>query len=201
MKLSHQHETSGLTGSLRSTATGEVIHFALPRGVHRVHVQAVLGDRHVDGYLTFSKIATDDPHDDLDMQAVLQVPAGPTGQDLDYVPAKPPLTPGAKYDVDGSPMGGEVVDAGDTTSGDIQDEPLEPVRETVFTEAERAEEAAEEEARKAASDAHAADGEPVTPKPSAFLATPERHVEPWETVQKELDGRREGKAKVKGKKV
>jgi hypothetical protein len=213
MKLSHQHSELGIAGYLKNPVTGEMLHFNLLKGQRRVYVQAVIGDKHLEGHLTFEPIMTDDPADDIDMQLRLEIPSGPIGEDLDVKPLRPAAD---RYDVDGMPMIDGPVRAQED-EGDIKEEGPDRILEPLRDERERQREAADDASRQATATALSSDvdgapmlGEktppaqapsvqpPVVTDPTAvpegpklgYQQDPKRHEDEWETNQRKLDERR-----------
>jgi hypothetical protein len=211
MKLSHQHDAQGLAGYLRNPVTGELMHFELLKGKTSMYLQAVLGDKHLEGRLMIERIPTDDPSDDIDLQIRIDIPTGPVGENLDV---KPPRPDAPRYDVDGMPMIDGPVPAEKSDKGDIQERGPDLILEPVRTPGEREREAAEDAARREAADALSADvdgapmegektppakapeGKPIPPSdPTAvppdpkrgYQDDPKRHVDEWEIKQGELD--------------
>lgn len=104
MKLSVQHATAGLTGIIRSTQTGETIHFRFsPRGPGQIPFEVTLGDKRLEVFLRTEKVDTDGS-DDLDMELSLRAPEVATAALLDYVPRIAPPRSGGKIDTDGAAM-------------------------------------------------------------------------------------------------
>lgn len=104
MKLSVQHATSGLTGILRSTQTGEVIHFQFSsRGNRQIPFEVTLGDKRLEVFLR-TEIVDTDGADDLDMELFLRAPDVATTASLDYTPKVAPPRAGGKIDTDGAAM-------------------------------------------------------------------------------------------------
>lgn len=132
MKLSVQHDTSGLAGNIRSTQTGEVLHFQFPkRGNNQIPFEIVLGDKRLEVFLRIEKVDTDGS-DDLDMEVTLRAPDVATPASLDYVPKVAPPKVGGKIDTDGAAM--DPPEAGEPV---IAEAPPVEKREEVLTEPEK----------------------------------------------------------------
>lgn len=83
MRTSDFHETHGLSGYLRSTQTGELIHFRFERGTTKLHMSGIIGEHAVEGFLEVIPrvdLVKDDP---LDRELVLNLPG-----DVAVVPRK-----------------------------------------------------------------------------------------------------------------
>ena len=132
MKVSVQHETSGLAGHIRSTQTGEVVHFQFAkRGNNQIPFEIVMGDKRLEVFLRIEKVETDGS-DDLDMEITLRAPDVATPASLDYVRKIAPPKAGGKIDTDGAAM--DPPEAGEPV---IAEAPPVEKREEVLTPAEK----------------------------------------------------------------
>lgn len=132
MKLSVQHDTAGLAGHIRSTQTGEVLHFQFPkRGNNQIPFEIVMGDKRLEVFLRIEKVETD-KGDDLDMELTLRAPDVAVAASLDYVVKIAPPKAGGKIDTDGAAM--DPPEAGEPV---IAEAPPVEKREEVLTPAEK----------------------------------------------------------------
>ena len=133
MKLSAQHSSGGLSGSVRNIQTGELIHFQFLRGVKQLPLEVVLGDKRLEVMLRIAPVETD-AGDDLDMELTFCAPEVNTTAALDYVPKIAPPVAGGKIDQDGAAM------APLTAKEEIQigEEAPAELRDAVLSELERA---------------------------------------------------------------
>jgi hypothetical protein len=135
MKLSAQHGSSGLSGSIRSIQTGEILHFQFNAKRTTVPVEVVLGDKRIEAMLRIESV-TAGAGDDLDMVLTLRAPEGrpAPAESLDYVPRiAPPPGPGGRIDTDG----GAMMPSNPTDEVVIADAPPTEVREYVISEEDR----------------------------------------------------------------
>lgn len=128
MKLSAQHDNTGLSGSIRSVQTGEIVHFQFPRGTQRIPVEVLLGDKRIEAYLRVERVEAD-AGDDLDVELVLRAPDLHASKDLDFVPRVHPPKAGGKIDQDGAAM--EAASISDEV--EIKEGPPVEKRETVLS--------------------------------------------------------------------
>jgi len=132
MKVSVRHDTAGLAGHIRSTQTGEVLHFQFPkRGNNQIPFEIVMGDKRLEVFLRIEKVETDGS-DDLDMEITLRAPDVATPASLDYVRKIAPPKAGGKIDTDGAAM--DPPEAGEPV---IAEGPPVEKREEVLTQTEK----------------------------------------------------------------
>ena len=132
MKLSSQHASGGLSGHIRSTQTGEVVHFQFPKGIMRLPVEVLLGDKRLEVYLRVELVDTD-VGDDVDMELILRAPDVAATASLDYTPRIAPPPAGGKIDQDGAAMAAP----SSKDEVEIKEGPPSEVREMVLGEDER----------------------------------------------------------------
>lgn len=123
MKLSAQRDSGTLSGHLRNTQTGEVVHFFFGRNTTKLPVEVQLGDKRLEVYLRL-EVVDAGAGDDMDLELTLRAPEVAADGVKDFTPAVGTPGPKGKIDVDGAIMSAD----GDV---EIAEEPVAEVRDLV----------------------------------------------------------------------